>query len=265
MTDLPKYEIYAFRFAQLQTTSSHYVLGGDPNDHAMKINYYFWAILGKEQTILDDTGFDAAMAKKRRRDFLREPADALRAFGIDGASVKDIIVTHLHYDHAGNHAHFPNARFHVQDVEMAYCTSRYMLHADLNGPYDVADIQAIVARLYEKRVRFHDGDGEIAPGITVHLIGGHARGLQVVRVWTARGWMVLASDTAALYSNIESGRACAPVFNVGDMVEGYKTLENLAGSRDRIIPGHDVRVMERYPAPRPELEGIVARLDVAPR
>jgi hypothetical protein len=30
------------------------------------------------------------------------------------------------------------------------------------------------------------------------------------------------------------------------------------------VPGHDPLVMQRYPAPRPELEGIVVRLDVAP-
>ncbi|MEE1554910.1 MAG: N-acyl homoserine lactonase family protein, partial [Alphaproteobacteria bacterium] len=32
-----------------------------------------------------------------------------------------------------------------------------------------------------------------------------------------------------------------------------------------IVPGHDPDVLQRYPAPRPELEGIVARLDVAPK
>jgi hypothetical protein len=39
---------------------------------------------------------------------------------------------------------------------------------------------------------FRDGDGEVAPGVTVHKVGGHSRGLQCVRVMTATGPVVLA-------------------------------------------------------------------------
>lgn len=265
MEDLKPYELYAFRYAQLKTRSSQYVLGGDPNDHPMMINYYFWAIVGNGRTILVDTGFDADKARKRRRDYLRNPAEALRSFGIEPDGIQDVIITHLHYDHSGNHALFPNARFYLQNAEMGYCTGRYMCYGDLNAPYELDDITEMLRSLFAGRVRFCDGTTEIAPGVSVHLIGGHTRGIQVVRVWTAQGWMVLASDTAPLYANIESRRACAPVFNVGDLIEGYGTLLSLAGSIDRIIPGHDVLVMERYPAPNPALEGIVARLDVMPR
>jgi hypothetical protein len=48
-------------------------------------------------------------------------------------------------------------------------------------------------------------------------------------------------------------------------LRGYDRLRALAGAADRIVPGHDPLVMERYPAPDPRLEGVVARLDVPPR
>ncbi len=48
------------------------------------------------------------------------------------------------------------------------------------------------------------------------------------------------------------------------MLEGYRKLRALAPTDAHIVPGHDPAVLKRYPSPSPELEGIVARLDVAP-
>ena len=113
-------------------------------------------------------------------------------------------------------------------------------------------------------VRFHDGDEEIAPGITLHRIGGHTMGLQVMRVWTRRGWVMMASDAAHFYANMEEGRPYPVVFNTAEMLEGFATLRRLASSADHIIPGHDPLVLARYPAPSADLQGIVARLDISP-
>ena len=114
-------------------------------------------------------------------------------------------------------------------------------------------------------MQFHDGVDELAPGLTVHHVGGHTMGLQVARVWTRRGWVVLASDASHFYANMEQGRPFPIVYNVADMLDGHKQLYRLASSPDHVIPGHDPLVLKRYPAPRPGLEGIVARLDADPR
>ena len=98
----------------------------------------------------------------------------------------------------------------------------------------------------------------------MHHVGGHTNGLQVMRVKTARGWVVLASDASHFYANFEQMRAYATVYNVGDMLEGFTTVKRLATSPHHVIPGHDPLVLRRYPAPKPELEGIAARLDVEP-
>jgi hypothetical protein len=89
-------------------------------------------------------------------------------------------------------------------------------------------------------------------------------GLQMVRVATQRGWVVLASDAAHFYANIEQGRPFPIVYNVFDMLAGHAKAYALASSRKHVIPGHDPLVMKRYPAPGADLEGIVARLDVEP-
>jgi len=90
-------------------------------------------------------------------------------------------------------------------------------------------------------------------------------GLQVARVWTKRGWVVLASDASHFYANMEQGRPFPIVYNMGEMLEGFKTLNMLASSPKHIIPGHDPLVMERYPAVGPDLKGIAVKLDEEPR
>lgn len=115
--------------------------------------------------------------------------------------------------------------------------------------------------VYAGRVRFHDGDAELAPGVSLHLVGGHTMGLQVVRVAARRGWAVLASDAAHFCANMDEIRPFPIVYSVADMVEGYGRLRALADSREHIIPGHDPQALERYAASSKALQGIVARLD----
>ncbi len=123
----------------------------------------------------------------------------------------------------------------------------------------------MVRKVYAGRVTYHDGSSELAPGISVHTIGGHSKGLQCVRVKTKRGDVVLASDCAHLYNHIDQGRVFPITYNVGDVLEGYAKLKKLASSRDHIVPGHDPKVLDLYPAASDALKGWVARLDEAPK
>jgi glyoxylase-like metal-dependent hydrolase (beta-lactamase superfamily II) len=264
MSSLPEYEVYAIKYAHHDRRSSENFLGGDPHDAPMPLDYFVWLIRGAGREIVVDTGFSAAMAAKRGRNHLRCPSDGLRLLGVDAASVRDVIVTHLHYDHAGNLDVFPNAVFHIQDREVNYATGRYMCHDCFRGAYEVEDVVSLVRRVYACRVSFHAGDGEVAPGVSVHLIGGHTMGIQSVRVMTKRGWVVLASDASHFYANMEQVRPFPIVWSVAEMVESYARLRALAESPAHVIPGHDPLVMARYPAPSKALEGIVCRLDVVP-
>lgn len=261
----PVYEVFAVKYAHHERRSHENFLGGDAHDVPMPLDYFVWLIRGGGRDIVVDTGFSAAMAKKRSRNHLRCPTEGLRLLGCDAKQVRDVVITHLHYDHAGNFDLFPSATLHIQDREMQYATGRYMCHDCFRGAFEVEDVVGMVRRVYAGRVKFHDGDAEIAPGVSVHHIGGHTMGLQVVRVRTARGWVVVASDAAHFYANFRDTRPFPIVLDVGRMVDGYDRLRALADSEDHIVPGHDPLVTARYPAPSAELQGIVVRLDAAPR
>jgi glyoxylase-like metal-dependent hydrolase (beta-lactamase superfamily II) len=258
------YEVYAVRYAHHDRPARENFLDNDPHEGQGPLDYFVWAIVGEGRTYVVDTGFGAVEAKARGRQLLRTPAEGLRMIGIDAATVADVIVTHMHYDHAGSLDLFPNATFHIQDREMRYVTGRCMTHPQLRGSFALADVEGMVRRTYQGRVRFHDGDHELAPGLSLHFIGGHTMGLQSVRVLTRRGHVVVASDAAHLYAHLDEGRAFPTVYNVGDMLEGHRTLRRLADSERHIVPGHDPLVLRRYPPARPELEGIVVRLDAEP-
>ncbi len=258
------YEVYAIRYAHHDRRSFENYIGGDTHDVLQPLDYFVWAIVGASGCYVVDTGFDETMGRKRNRSVLKPVRDGLKAIGIDPDTVENVIVSHLHYDHSGNYDLFPRARYHVQDCEMAYATGRCMCHAPLRFPFEADDVVAMVRKVFDGRVAFHDGADEIAPGLTVHKLGGHSKGLQCVRVNTRRGPVVLASDASHLYAHFEQGRIFPLTYNVGDVLEGYATLKKLAASINHIIPGHDPLVMERYPPARPGLEGWVVRLDVEP-
>jgi len=245
----PDYEIYALRYATMSPrTPQMNFLTPDPHETtAADLDYFVWLIRGGGADILVDTGFNEAAAAARNRKLTLNPVDALAAFGVDAAAIRTVVVTHLHYDHAGNLDRFPQARFHLQDREMSYATGRCMCNGVLRHPFSVEDVTLMVRHVYAERVTFHNGDGEIAPGVTLHRVGGHSDGLQIVRVTTARGPVVLASDASHYYANMHRRNPFPIIYNVGEMCDGWDTALRLAGHPDRVIPGHDPLVAELYP------------------
>ena len=231
------HEIYAINYGHHDRKAAENYVGGDPHDVLQPLIYYVWAIKGPHGTFIVDTGFDEVMSKKRQRIITKPIGEGLKAIGIEPDNVKNVIVSHLHYDHAGNYDLFPNARYHLQDCEMAYGTGRCMCHGHLRLPFEVEDVIAMVRKVFAGRVTFHEGVDEIAPGITVHKIGGHSKGLQSVRVKTKRGYVMLASDATHLYAHIEQGRVFPITYNIGEVLEGYDTIKRLADLDGTHRPG----------------------------
>lgn len=256
------YEILAVKYAE-HTARRRFesFIAADDHDAPHPIDYFVWVIRNGQRTIVVDTGFDAKEAADRDRHVMRAPAEALAMVGVDAAKVDDVIITHLHYDHAGTLDAFPRARFHLQAAEMAYATGPCMCHGHLRKPFTADHVWAMVRNVYSGRVHFHEGDGEIVPGVTVHKIGGHSRGLQCVRVATGGGPVVLASDSSHFYENFEMGKVFPITIDIADVLSGYTRLVTLAGSRRRVVPGHDPLVLVRYPALNAATKGIVHRLD----
>lgn len=266
MSDDGIWEVYAVKYATSaeRMRRENFITPPDLHDGPMPIDYFVWAVTDGTRTFVVDTGFDATEARARGRTLLRTAAEGLGTIGINAATVEDVIVTHLHYDHAGGHEQFPAARYHLQEIEMHYATGKHMCSHALNHPFTADHVAEMVRRVFDGRVSFVDGERQLAPGLSVHLVGGHSMGLQVVRVRTQRGWVVLASDASHYYENMEAGAPFPIVFNVGDMVRGWETLKALASSPAHIVPGHDPAVLDRYPAVSAGLAGIAVRLDVEP-
>ena len=244
----PEYEVFALRYARMDDRTQGDVLIW-PDDHAapMPLDFYIWAVRGGGRTIVLDTGFDPASGARRNRKLMRSPIDALKKIDIDAAEVKDVVLSHMHWDHAGHWAEFPQARFHLQDDEMAFCTGRCMCHEPLRRTFDIEQVTTAVRHVFAERVKFHRGTAEIAPGITLHLVGGHTGGLQIMRVPTARGWIVLASDATHFWYNIRRRSPFVIVDDLAKMAEGWVLCEELADGPDHIIPGHDPEVLRRFP------------------
>ena len=271
MRSTPIYEVHAVKYAHLPRKAWEVQINPDPHDADFPMDYFVWVAIPIDESghrtiggkpIVIDTGFNATIGKQRGREVKTNPADLLAHLDIDAKEVEDVIVTHLHYDHIGNWDRFPKARFHLQDKEMNFATGRHMCKDPFRHAYEVEDIVGMIRALYGKRVVFHDGDEEIAPGISVHLIGGHTAGIQSVRINTRNGWLVLASDASHYFWGINNDKLFAIVYSVADMLAGYDKLKKLAEGRiEMVIPGHDAEVTKRFPASKKGLEGICMRLD----
>ncbi|HEU0062574.1 MAG TPA: N-acyl homoserine lactonase family protein [Hyphomicrobiaceae bacterium] len=267
LSKLPEYEIYAIRYAkQDERPEAHMFLGGDPRKLIQGLDFFTYALRGAGRTWIVDTGMTEVQAKRmgRHYDFILRPREALAKIGIEATSEPDVILTHAHFDHVGTVADYAKARFHIQDAEMLHVTGRDMTHAPFRAAYHAEDIKVLIDLVFQDRMVFHNGDVTLAPGIEFLLLGGHARGQAVVRVNTARGWVVLASDAVHVFEEVDQERPFAIFYDLPGMLEGYRRIKGLAGTRDLIIPGHDHRVTLAYPAAAAGLDGRVVRLDKPP-
>jgi glyoxylase-like metal-dependent hydrolase (beta-lactamase superfamily II) len=268
MANLPEYEIYAIRYARQEKRAEGLTfLGGDPGKLIRGLDFFTYALKGGGRTWIVDTGMTPRQSERmgRRYDFICRPSDALAKIGIDVANEPDVILTHAHFDHVGTIADYKKARFHIQDEEMVHVSGRDMTHAPFRAAYHAEDVKALIDLVFADRMVFHKGDVTLAAGIEFLLVGGHARGQAILRVHTARGWVILASDAVHLFEEVDEERPFAIFYDLPGMLEGYRRIKRLATHRDLIVPGHDQRVTAGYPVAAPGLEGEVLRLDKEPR
>lgn len=246
---------YADRNARVRGDSFMF---DDNHDAPHPMDYFMWVLRRGSEVILVDAGYENDEAAARGRPIRMNPHEALAPMGLRPVDITTLIVTHLHYDHAGGLHLFPNATLHLQTAEMAFATGPCMCHDTLRMPFTADHVCEAVKRLYGGKLVFHDGIGEVADGVTVHCVGGHSRGLQCVRVKTSAGWLVLASDAAHYYENFEARKPFPIVVDVQNMLEGYDTLYRLASAPSLIIPGHDPLVTDFFPQ---DIAPHITRLD----
>ena len=130
------WEVYALKYAERSDrTRKESFIFDDHSNEAHTIDYFIWVLKSGKNVIVVDTGYDYDEAKRRNRPIQRSPSEALKAINIDASEVTDVIITHLHYDHAGGLMEFPKAKFHMQEVEMAYATGPCMCHDTIKMPF----------------------------------------------------------------------------------------------------------------------------------
>jgi glyoxylase-like metal-dependent hydrolase (beta-lactamase superfamily II) len=146
----------------------------------------------------------------------------------------------------------------LQEREMAFWTGRHAAVVGLPHVVVPADVTYLCQANFDARIQWVDGSRDLRPGISVHLVGGHTAGMQVVAVQTVAGTVVLASDSTHFYENIHSDRPYSIVESVPGALDAFQAVRDLASGPDLIIPGHDPTVLDRFPpAGPPELTGHV--------
>lgn len=264
----PDFRVFAVRYAHREGVAPgevfHHAAEGDS---ATAMDYYVWLVTGSAGSFLVDTGFGRAIARQRGRldCLLGDPLDTLAALGAPAAGLDDVILTHLHFDHCGELSRFPAARFWVQQRELAFWAGPYAHRPSFRRVVMPEDLTAVVELNLAGRIRSVDSEDIVAPGLSVHHVGGHTAGMQVVRVETGRGVLVLASDASHYYANLDSDRPYSALDSVSGAHAAFDRLRALAGRDAHIVPGHDPEVMRRYPSPSPELAGLAVELTYGPK
>lgn len=256
------HQLYALKFAEVrQGSMAQYFLNPPAScaDQPGHMDFMLWVIRTGSGDVVVDAGFTAEVARRRGRPHFRAPSEALRLLGVDPATVGHVILTHFHFDHCGDLTPFETADFYAQAAEMAFWTSPIAARGDFRRLVEPADIEALVRLNLDGRLVQVVGDREVVPGVSVHHVGGHTPGMQVVSVETGRGTAVLASDASHLLGHIHGDSPARFVTDLPQMYRAFDRIRALASDPDLIVPGHDAQVFERY-EPVDGLAGIAVRI-----
>jgi glyoxylase-like metal-dependent hydrolase (beta-lactamase superfamily II) len=252
-TPNPRYEVYAIRYATIPNFQvSGLVAGADPA-RKMDIAMMVWVIEGNGRHILVDAGFyrDQFMKQWKPVDYQR-PSEAIARVGLKPEDITDVIVSHLHWDHADGVDLFPKARTWIQKDELEYYAGSAWQSRGTHGGVDPEDVLALVKLNTQGRVGLVNGDAqEILPGISCYTGGKHTYASQFVTVRTAAGTVVLASDNMYLYENLEKHAAIAQTLDAESNLRAQDRMKQLAAEPRLIVPGHDPAVMTRFASPQP--------------
>jgi glyoxylase-like metal-dependent hydrolase (beta-lactamase superfamily II) len=245
----PAYTIEAIRYATVKDFPLSGLVMGAPRDQKTDIAMVIWLIRGGGHTILFDSGCYRKkwLDQYHVSDFLA-PDQAVKEAGVDPSTVTDVVISHAHWDHMGGLDLFPNATIWIQKAEYEYYTGAAWQPGGKKGGIDQDDVSELFRRNLRGQVRLVGGDNvEIFPGITVYTGARHTFASQYLRVAGEKPF-VLASDNCYLYENLRSHRASA-TFEPGDQpgnVAAQERMVALAGSADRVVPGHDPLQFERF-------------------
>ncbi len=244
----PLYEVYAIRYATLPDFPVAGLVEGADRTRRLDIPAMIWVLKAPGRNILVDTGFyrETFFKQWKVKDFVK-PSEAIAPLGLQPTDVTDIVITHMHWDHADGADLFPRARVFVQKDEYTYYTGEAWQSPKTHGGIEPDDVLALVKMNMEGRLRLIDGDArEPIPGITCYLGGRHTFASQYLTVKTAQGTVVLASDNVYLYENLEKRAPIAQTLDASSNLKAQARILSLASDPRLIVPGHDPEVFKRF-------------------
>jgi glyoxylase-like metal-dependent hydrolase (beta-lactamase superfamily II) len=246
------YEVYAVRYGVLpQFRVSGLVAGADPS-RRLDIPVAFWVVKRPDgRAVLVDCGFyrERLIEQWKVRDYVK-PSLAIAALGLQPQDITDIVITHMHWDHAGSLDLFPKATVWMQRDEFAYYTDDAWQPGGAHGGIEPDDVLAAVRANTEGRLRLLGKDQEVLPGLDAHQGGCHTHASQFVSVKTEAGTVVLASDNIYLYENLEKQTPVAGADRVCNL-DAQQRILALASDPRLIVPGHDPAVFSKFAAVSP--------------
>jgi len=245
----PTYEVYAIRYASIPDFPVSALVAGGDKQRKLEIAMTVWLIKGNGRNILVDSGFyRPQFFKDWKVNGFVKPSEAVAQAGVKPEEITDVIITHMHWDHADGMDLFPNARIWLQKDEYTYYTGEAWQQPRTHGGIDADDVLAAVKLNMAGRVGFVNGDAqEIVPGITCYIGGKHTFQSQYVGVNTKGGIVVLASDNMYLYENMEKHAPIAQTLDAASNLRAQDRMKELTASHRLIVPGHDPAVFEKFP------------------
>lgn len=245
------YDVFAIRYATVPDFAVAGLVQGAESGRKIDIAMMVWLVRGGGRNVVVDSGFYRPQFFKSWKvtDFVR-PDEAVARAGVKAADVTDVtdvILTHAHWDHADGADLFPNAQIWIQKDEYAYYTGAAWQPGGKHGGIEREDIQFLLAANMAGRLHLVDGDQEILRGIRVWTGGRHTWASQFVSVTSKNATVVLASDNAYLYENLDKHAAIAQTFDAKSNLAAQEHMKQLASSPRLIVPGHDPEVMTRFP------------------
>lgn len=245
------YALEAIRFGILSQFPLRALVAGADSTKKMDGAFMVWALRRADGTaILVDAGFHREKFVKQWKpvDFVT-PSEAVRRAGIAPDQVTDIVVSHIHWDHADGVDLFPKATIWLQREEFDY-------YVGLKGEALQPAIDPEVAAMYRQlhtagRVRLVDGDDkEILPGVRVYTGGKHTWASQYVGARITGGrTAIVASDNAYLYVNLRDKRPIAQTLDSLSNLRAQARMLRLASEEKLVVPGHDMEVFTHFPTP----------------
>jgi glyoxylase-like metal-dependent hydrolase (beta-lactamase superfamily II) len=251
-TQKPTYDVFAISYAVIPDFAVANLVAGADRSRKIDIQMMVWLLKGSNgSNILVDTGFyrDKFFKLWKVKDFIK-PSDAIAKAGLKPEDISDVIITHMHWDHADGMDLFPKARVWIQNDEYVYYTGEAWQGKGTHGGIEPEDVLALVRLNTEGRVRLVKGDDQEAiDGIRFYTGGRHTYASQYVSVNTKAGIAIIASDNCYLYENLDKHAPIAQTLDAASNLKAQDRMKQLASNPRLIVPGHDPAVFTRFPSP----------------